>query len=371
MSIVDGLMALDSYFKATDDSERRARERRRFEVEDAKATAGLAELPSQTEANIGRNRENAMRAQSSMQNLPLETAVRGGRLGAEQRAQEFNQTQEPVVQATTAMSNQAGLATAGVNAATANNNAANVQSDIGTANTLRGLNKQQQGEKILTSVGQYLASGDKAGALKYLNLMAADPDVFPETNGMKFTDIKVVPSPDGRGQAYQPILADGTPGTAVPAATFAELMRRNAPKGEYQAVTTNDGGVYSFDKKSGKATTVREGNPKTLQDKRPAEARLIDYYVGRGMSEGEAIQRASRLKDMSPNNAAFQLYKDRISVKPNASPDEKAKIRAEVEAEVQSLFGDKATPGAAAASNPNGAPTMNVPPNIQRLIGGG
>ncbi len=357
MNLGYGLAAVDSYFKAGD-------ERKVREYDQAKRDAELSLMPDKMDADRNRIRLESAQNSAGLETLPGQTQ----NTLAEQR----NKSADLAATADRkGLDNAAAMSKSKVAAETAKFDEDNLASTLDSMAVKNELSKQEQLDAVLGQMAKTFNANDKPRALAFANKIASASNILPEFNGKTATDIAVEKGSDklNTGDGYRIKFTDGTD-LFLTQQTMNDALTRVKGNAKLNFMHDKDTGeVLVGNESTGKVAVARPASRQNpTKDNRPSEARLVDYYISKGMPEDEAIRRANRLKDMAPANAEFQLYKDRVSLNPNADEATKQKIRQDVRKEVQDIFGGS---GAALSSAPNAAPPAQASnPKIQRLISG-
>jgi len=376
MDIGMGLAALDSYFKAGD-----ARKER--EYLQAKRDAELSTLPEKTESERTGYRLRTGQNTAGLDTLPQETANKSTRLKIESTGLAGQQARQPVEEQTKDITASIGLS-----------NAQNQQTNLPKTqaiqnNLLEGqfltsqhdikqlpqklrmaavqgkLDARGQSDVVLGTLGQLIASQDKAGAIDFANQIAQETDILPNTNGKTFSDITPVRGgPEGDG--YQFTTTDGTT-RFVPVQAFQSAIGK-LKTGEYQFIHDSYGNVYSGNKKTGAVTQTHQGDPKARHAQHtPAEVQTMEWLMSKGVaknpSEAWEHVRSAREKTRSSFVLDYVAKNGGLGKDPKVVADEAGKVYDDLR-QMQGSPAPKSN-----SPTPGTLGTGTVDPRINSLIG--
>jgi hypothetical protein len=362
MNLGYALNAVDSYYKAGDEREVRDRTAKRFDWEEQKAQSELALLADRQAADQA---EYRLRAKQKTADLGLvDTNADTARIEAENRG-----TTARGKSAVIPLESQTSLNNAKVGAAKAQYEADNVANTLDDLAAKNIISREEQVDAVMGRLAKYINANDERGLLNFANSIAQKTNVLPGLNGKQVQGVAVKDGSDKQysGKGYEFALSDGST-IFMTQQTIQDALTRVKGNPKLNFMHDKDTGeVLVGNEATGDVRVARAASRQNpTKDSRPAEVRLADYYISKGVPEDEAMRRASRLKDMSPANAEFQLYKDRIALNPNADEAAKQKIRQEVRKEVDEIFGAR---GTAQQSAPMPAGNAPLDPRIAQRIG--
>ncbi len=356
----------------------RDRENKRFGWESQEKEASLTNLEQRTTAERERLALEQARSAAGRELVPGQTANAQIQQQIDASGLDATLKRQPTANQTADLTAQAGLSNAKTGAAAAKFGEDNIAAELESRAVKGQLDSQGQADAVMSRLATIFDDNDPRRALEFFNAVSSKSKLIPGTNGKRAVDVQVANGSDnfGSGPGYRITLEDGTD-MFLTHQSMKNSRQRMSEKPEYQFLQDNDTGqIVAANKRTGTVGVVVEGDSsqRRPKDNRPAEIRLAEYYMSKGVPEDEALRRASSLKNMSPANAAFQLYKDRIAFMPNADEATKEKLRKEVEREVQGIFGGSGA--APQPATPGAQPQRRGPanPEIQRLItrpGGG
>jgi hypothetical protein len=353
MNLRYGLAALDSYFKEGDARQLRERADQRFDWEKQKAQSELSLLGDKTAADRSQY-QNTVGANAAAAELrPGATANAKAKQGLDAVTISGDVKRQPGLEEAKDNEAIAAQGASKVKAALQGVQSDRIPEIVANAKMQGVIDDAASSKLISATVADLFDSGDQSGLV---NLLNAQKKVSGDPKITALPDVaSVAKAQDAQGN--QVLVLKDASGNQIMARPMANYYaaRDSLAKPEIKSVNAGDSLVRI---KGGTATPLYTAPGNSAKDSRPAEVRLADYYVSKGVPEDEALRRASRLKDMSPANAEFQLYKDRIALSPNADEATKQKIRQEVRKEVEDIFKVSPTPqtntasGASAQANP-------------------
>ncbi len=319
------------------------------ELAAAQNRAGLETLPGEVDARRSGNQLEAAQNQAGLDTLPGETEV------AQRQNELSSLTLEGSIAAQPNVNEAARLdAETGVTAATGRNarqgldnqtlfNRSTVErmvseltveqapAQIADMRRKQVISDAEAGSMAIYYLGQMIDQGDPARVVQYMNSMgAADPNDKMESNVASVSFV----TDDASGERV--FVAADASGKEVMRLSKAQMDAINRTVKPPQTDTVSPGQTVIQTDANGNVNPVYTAPDRANQ--LPAEARLVEYYVSKGMSEAQALSRASTLKNMSPDNAAFQLYKDRVAMSPNMTAEQRAAAMDGVRKEVAMIF---------------------------------
>ena len=269
MSIAAGLAAIDEYYKEGDRRQVR-------EYQQKLRDADLSILGDRTEATRSGYRDTTETNAARARIRPVQTANQEARLGLEATDLAGQAQRQPDEIATKNIQAGIGLSNAQFN-----------QTQLPTkqkveSNTLEGqlmssdaalkqlpvklqqlavqgvLDQQGQSDVVVGTMGQLIARGDKASAIRFANEVAKQGNVLPSSNGKTFTDIvEVRGGPQGDGFNF--VTSDGE-SRFVPAMAVAGAMQK-LKSGKYKFIERGDGSIFAGDESTGRGSLVQDGDP--------------------------------------------------------------------------------------------------------------
>jgi hypothetical protein len=269
MNIGAGLAALDEYYKEGDrrqvrDYNQRIREADLSILDDRTAATRSGYRDTQ-EVNAARARLRPGETANALTALGLKTADLAGE--AERKSDEIATKN---IQARIALdTTQNAHTNLPISLAIQNNtlqgqletskaHLANLPGKLQQAALQGVLDQQGQRDVVVGTLGQLLARGDKASALRFSNEVAKQSNVLPNTNGLTFTNIV-----EGRGglygEGYSFVTADGQ-SKFVPAQAIAGAMQK-LKSGKYKFIERGDGSIFAGDESTGRGSLVQDGDP--------------------------------------------------------------------------------------------------------------
>lgn len=403
-AFLNGLQAVDSYFKA--DDARKVRE-----YQQALREAELSALADKTEAERADyvDRRDAARARTQLR--PGETGIsmvdQGRRLteaqGAAARVGTVEQTRDadaatglsaaqgrrerqPLVNNTEYLKATTGLEDARHNLETqpARQALADTKLTIDMNTTqaelqmlpqklerlaMQGvLDQQGQSDVVLGTMAELIGRQDKTAVLNFANEIAKRGNILPNTNGKTFTDILPVRAGENGAQAsgYVFITSDGDQ-KFVPVEAMS-AARQKLKSGKYEFRVGRNGEVISGNTATGQVQVVREGNPALGAGRTgnaPADIQAAEWLVKNKVAPNEAeawkMVRASKEKTR-PAFIQEYVLKSAGVTSPDKAAEEAGKLW-------DSVNGAPPRPGAAAAPASNTASAPTLDPRIRGLIG--
>lgn len=271
--------------------------------------------PLKTDATASRYRDIIGENEASAKLRPIETENKmreatnkaysldaaGARLPTVERTNDVNaavglqdaqtrQTIQPV-------KSETAVTQANIDKQTTDNQFANLAESLRQGNEKGILNKYAQADVMFANIGRLLADGRHGDAKAFANEVIKNKGLFPATNDLgEVTDIKSTP------QGVQFTFSNSEPMT-VPADAFRAAMQR-AQKGEFGHAATKDGGLYLYDKHTGRTQQVVKGDPAMARGQHtPAEIQTMEYLVSKGVAKNTEqawdMVRSSREKTRS------------------------------------------------------------------------
>lgn len=290
----------------------------------ARNRAGLDTLPGETEAQRTGNELAAANNRAGLETLPAETDNRKRRADVERQQLEGQQQRQGLDNDTLFNQSRVSKLMSEISVEQAPAQIARLRRD----NVINQAEAQAVG---IFQMGRLIEQGDPQRVMQYLNDMRkADPKI-----GLRADVAEVTFETDGSGQrVFIARDAQGNDVLRLSKEQMDAINRSVAPPstttlspGQTMVQTDQDGQVNPVYTAPDRATTL------------PAEARLVEYYVSKGMSTTEAIAQARTLKNMSPENAVFQLYRDRTRNTFNLTPEKSSQFMEEARREVAQLYG--------------------------------
>ena len=335
-----GLVAARSYGEADDARILREQERARFAYEQQLRDADLSTLPSQTDARRADLGLRIATSTAGTANVPRVAAATGAQADLATDQANASRVNVPAVAAATGsaadLANDTNLANrallpgqaentqlqqrlagselrSGLDAAPFNNEkrAAEARFGAGMANAqldqmpaliykaaVAGeIDKAQTGQIVAGTLGRYIQAQDKAGALKFINDLAAQGHPW----GGEQTTSKVVdlaPGDNGGQQGYNITHDDGKV-TWLPASSIADGLH-SMRQGKWTMAHTPQGGIYMGNELTGDVKTavqptgtgLHNVNQHTPADIQKAQW-LIDNRVAKSPTEAFAMVRSA------------------------------------------------------------------------------
>lgn len=251
-----GLEAANSFYRAQEHGQDRDYLAKQRGYQSAVMDAGLSTLGDQTAAQSQQYKLAAAQSAAGLEKLPGQTRndITGQELAAtdldfrkrmqpglqaiQEKEQEFQATQQPLVQQVTAAANERGVA------------------DIPEQEAARvGANNVKGNERQMTAFinfGQAVKNNDKAGALQVANQWASTEALRQGTKGKNFVDVRTTgdaSGPNGDTRAYQLVADDGST-FDLPFAQIKAAADR-AKTGKYDVKIGKAGEVYTFNENTG------------------------------------------------------------------------------------------------------------------------
>jgi hypothetical protein len=366
------------------EDEMQSRERVRASAEGADITgndlqaasnlAGLESLPDATDAARTSNQLTAARNRAGLDSLPGEEAIKDKRNSLESLSLDGQMEAQPNLNKAAAINAETGVKSAtgardrqGLDNETLFNQSSvaklvselsveQAPAKIAEMRRNQVISEAEAGTVALYHLGQLIDQGDPAKVVQFMNNMnKADPSMG---QGADVANVTFVTDDNGEST----FVATGADGSEVMRLTKSQMDAINQRIAPPQQSTVSPGQTIIQTGRDGAITPVYTAPDRATT--LPAEARLVEYYVSKGMSEEQALSRASTLKNMSPDNAAFELYKDRVAMSPNMTQENRTAAMDEVRKEVAMIFNLEELPelseptgedAAAAASDVNWA----------------
>lgn len=410
MNLMGGLTALDEYYKEGD-------RRKTREYQQALRDAELSTLSDKTEAERADFMDRRSAAQARTQLRPGETQIattdQGRRLteaqGAARRVGTVEQTRDveantglsaaqarnqrqPLVNETEYMRATTGLGDAqhALSTQPARQSLADMKLTLDLNTTQADLNmlperieklavqgvldQQGQSDVVLGTMAELISRQDKDGVINFANAIAKRGNIFPNTNGKTFTDVRGVRAGENgaTGNGYIFTTSDGQE-KFVPVEAMASA-RQKLKSGKYEFRVGRNGEIISGNTSTGQVQVVREGNPALAGNRTndTAEMRnakwLIDNQVVKTPQEAWAMVRASKEKTR-PAFVQEYILKQAGMGDPRKHAEDAGKLYDELNKPAPAaVAAAAATPAASApGSNTPVAPTLD--PRIPGLIG--